>query len=386
MIENIYTNGETKADSNDNPVPDVKGFSFSAISTFKSCPKAFEFKYIKKLPEAFNSIEAYMGTCVHEVLEWAYKERTEDQEPSLQAALERYSQQFHSGEFETIKIVKEGKTKEDYYLQGRENIAYFFSEIFPHDQSTTLFLEQRFQIPMTAAGDEVIYRGVIDRISKDPEGIIRVTDYKTGKVGHPLDTLQLPSYALYIFLHNIDQEIELCYQDLREKRTIVVPFNRKEIKKIKEALQKEMVVIRQAKPEDFIAKPSILCFWCGYNQICPAAKLGKNSNQTEGQKINSETNPNAQSNGEFEGACPQCGGELSERKGKFGSFIGCKNYPDCRYTREVGNMNANPAQNPDVEGKDICPECGSLLKKRKGRFGSFMGCSSYPQCRFTRQL
>jgi len=40
----------------------ITSFSFSAISTFKSCPRAFEYKYVKKLPEAFSSIEAHMGT------------------------------------------------------------------------------------------------------------------------------------------------------------------------------------------------------------------------------------------------------------------------------------------------------------------------------------
>jgi hypothetical protein len=195
---------------------------------------------------------------------------------------------------------------------------------------------------------------------------------------------------MYIFLHNIDQEIELCFEDLREKRRAVVRFNRKDIKNIRESLIKEISVIKQAKAGDFTANPSILCFWCGYNHICPAARLGKDADgssrvETPGP-VETTSNTNASANGEFQGACPQCGGELRERKGKFGAFIGCTNYPDCRYTREVGQAAANPAQSPDVEGKDICPECGSLLKQRKGRFGSFMGCTGYPQCRFTRPI
>ena len=78
--------------------------------------------------------------------------------------------------------------------------------MFPHDQSTTLYLEHKFEIPL---GENIIYRGVIDRIAKEPDGTLKVTDYKTGRVGHPLDTLQLPSYALYNFRHNIDNEIRL---------------------------------------------------------------------------------------------------------------------------------------------------------------------------------
>lgn len=372
----------------------VRGFSFSAISTFKSCPKSFEFKYIKKLPEAFNSIEAHMGSSVHEVLEWAYKERKEEQEPSVQAALERYSEQFHSEDFEAIKVVKDDKTKEDYYLEGREFIVYFFNEIFPFDTSSTLFLEQRFEIPLNVGDREVKYRGIIDRISKEPDGTLRVIDYKTGRVGQPMDTLQLPSYALYIFLHNIDREIELCFEDLRLKQTKVVRFDRKQVKAIRESLQKEIAVILDAKPEDFVAKTSILCRWCGYNEICPA--YGHTNAQTNA-KTNITGYTRGSANGavqpgdsetptEFQGACPQCGGQLREKKGKFGAFMGCANYPDCRYTRDLGTAQANPSQDPDVKGEDICPECGSMLKKRKGRYGEFYGCSSYPQCRFTRQV
>jgi RecB family exonuclease len=371
------TNGNKSPGSNDT----VTGFSFSAISTFKSCPKAFEFKYIKKLPEAFNSIEAHMGSSVHEVLEWAYKERNDQQEPSLDAALERYNQQFHSGDFEAIKIVKEDKTKEDYYLEGREFIAYFFKKLFPFDQSTTLLLEQRFEIPLEVEGTEIVYRGVIDRISRDSDGILRVTDYKTGRVGQPLDTLQLPSYAIYIFLNNIDREVELCFEDLREKCTKVVRFDRKEVKRIREALQQEIAAIRAARPEDFVAKPSILCRWCGYNTICPAMAQGNTDTDTT-----ASTGANAvqTGSGEYQGACPLCGGHLRERKGKFGVFLGCVNYPECRYTRDLGVNTANPAENPETEGKDICPECGSLLKRRKGRYGPFM--AGYPECRFTRPI
>ncbi len=356
----------------------VKGFSFSAISTFKSCPKAFQFKYIKKLPEAFSSIEARMGGSVHEVLEWAYIQRQEGHEPTLEQALEQYSRTWNNLDFEAIKIVKEDKTREDYYKQGREYIIDFFNRLFPNDRSTTLYLEQKFQIPI---GEEVIYRGVIDRIAKGPDGTIRVTDYKTGKVGHPLDTLQLPSYALYIFQHNIDQEIELCYEDLREKRTVVVRYNRKEVKKISDAIQQEIEIIRNTPQEEMAAKPSILCLWCGYNPICdnPHPSVNPGRNQPPAAASTGK-------NGDFEGACPLCDGQLRERKGKFGTFLGCVNYPECRYTRDPGTSTANPVQDPNVEGKDICPECGSLLKQRKGKYGDFMGCTSYPECRFTRPV
>jgi RecB family exonuclease len=358
---------------------DITGFSFSSISTFKSCPRAFKYKYIKKLPEAFNTIEAFMGGCVHETLEWAYNQRQLGYEPTLQMALEQYNGTWNSGISENIKVISEDKTRGDYFSQGRECIAYFLNHVFPHDKSTTLYLELKFEIPLN---EEILYRGVIDRISKGVEGTLRVTDYKTGKVEHPLENLQLPSYAMYIFRNNIDLEIELCFEDLREQRTVVVPYNRKEVKKVREELLKEIEQIRNTAEDDFITRPSILCLWCGYNTIC--------DNPHESVKRNSGTGTAGtgvfESRGEdFQEACPLCGGRLQQRKGKFGLFWGCSNFPRCRYTLDTRNQ-GSPAKDPDVEGKDICPECGSLLKRRKGKYGAFMGCSAYPECRFTRPI
>jgi len=322
-----------------------------------------------------------MGTSVHKALEWAYTQRQQGQEPTLDMALEQYKQDWDSGNFEKIKVIKEDKSTTDYFDQGQQFIVTFFRRVFPTDKSTTLYLEHKFQVPL---GDEIVYRGVIDRIAKGSDGEIRVTDFKTGKVGHPLDTLQLPSYALYIFNNNIDNEIELCFEDLRQQRTVVVPFSRKEIKKVRADLLQEIEQIRNVGPEDFITKPSILCLWCGYNQICDNPHESVKIKRSDNTGVGISGNMNEDS--EFQEACPLCGGQLRERKGKFGPFLGCSNFPQCRYARDLGVSKDNPADDPQTEGKDICPECGSLLRQRKGKFGSFMGCANYPQCRFTRPI
>lgn len=360
---------------------DITGFSFSAISTFKSCPRAFAYKYIKKLPEAFNTIEAYMGGCVHKTLEWAYNQRQEDYDPTLDAALEQYKGTWNSGDSEYIIVVKEDMARMDYFKQGAEFIGYFFNHIFPHDRSTTLYLEHKFEMPL---GEKIVYRGVIDRISKGADGTMRITDYKTGRVEHPLENLQLPSYALYIFQHNIDQEIELCFEDLREQRTMAVPFSRKELKRVKEELLQEIEQIRDTNEVDFITRPSMLCLWCGYNRICDNPHEAVKARRGDAAAV--PANVNGSTTGDFQEACPLCGGRLHERKGKFGAFLGCSNFPQCRYTRDLGVDRSNPAADPQTKGEDICPECGSLLRKRTGKYGPFMGCSNYPECRFTRPI
>ena len=370
-------------------------FSFTGISTFKNCPKAFEFKYIEEQPEAFTSIEAHMGTSVHTVLEWAYRQRQEGKEPGVVEALDQYKDAFwNSGEMERVKVIKTGITVNDYFEKGKTFVTYFFNTIFPSDTSDTLLIENMFLIPLT---DEIDFKGVIDRVARGKDGIIRVIDYKTGKAGHPMDNLQLPSYAMYVFENNPDNEIQLCIEDLREQRTLTASFHREEVEGIRSALLGDIAQILEAA--EFRTQPSILCLWCGYNHICPnphEAVNGKPAETTPVFQLNGESNGEANSESNYPGmeeepeaCCPQCGGLLRRRNGKYGPFLGCSNFPECRYTLDLGTGGPGGIGRrvtPETEGKDICPECGSLLKERKGKFGAFIGCTGYPQCRFTREI
>ncbi|WP_419633283.1 topoisomerase DNA-binding C4 zinc finger domain-containing protein, partial [Thiolapillus sp.] len=56
--------------------------------------------------------------------------------------------------------------------------------------------------------------------------------------------------------------------------------------------------------------------------------------------------------------CPECGGQLSIRLGRNGRFIGCTNYPECSYTRNLNDDNTESAAPEIVEGRS-CPKCGS---------------------------
>nr|WP_314373001.1 type I DNA topoisomerase [uncultured Campylobacter sp.] len=86
--------------------------------------------------------------------------------------------------------------------------------------------------------------------------------------------------------------------------------------------------------------------------------------------------------------CPNCGGELLRRQGRFGEFIACSNYPKCKYSRNV-DANAEGACEekaaPEVLDEK-CPQCGKNLIKRKGRYGEFIACEGYPKCKYSRKI
>lgn len=84
--------------------------------------------------------------------------------------------------------------------------------------------------------------------------------------------------------------------------------------------------------------------------------------------------------------CPLCGKPLSIRLGKRDRFIGCTGYPDCSYTRAVQETPGEASHDAElVEGRS-CPDCGGELKIKHGRYGKFIGCGNYPKCKHIESL
>jgi DNA topoisomerase I len=80
------------------------------------------------------------------------------------------------------------------------------------------------------------------------------------------------------------------------------------------------------------------------------------------------------------GPCPECGRELAVRWNRYGRFLGCTGYPDCRYTQSLEDEQKSE---PKPTG-EACPKCGAELFEREGRFGPFIACGNYPKCRHTQ--
>jgi len=81
-------------------------------------------------------------------------------------------------------------------------------------------------------------------------------------------------------------------------------------------------------------------------------------------------------------ACPECGEPLRERRGRFGKFIACSAYPDCKYKRNLPGQERAEDQPTD----ETCPTCGKPMVIKHGRFGKFIACSGYPECRTTKPV
>ncbi len=79
--------------------------------------------------------------------------------------------------------------------------------------------------------------------------------------------------------------------------------------------------------------------------------------------------------------CPDCGGKLAVKSGRFGPFIACTNYPKCRHTRPLKRDKV-----PDKPTDEVCKECGAPMVIKTGRYGEFLACTQYPKCKHTRPI
>jgi DNA topoisomerase I len=86
--------------------------------------------------------------------------------------------------------------------------------------------------------------------------------------------------------------------------------------------------------------------------------------------------------------CEKCGSKMVIKWGKFGRFMACSGYPECKNTREIPkvcSLNGDEASGEEPEETE-CEKCGRPMVLKRGRFGEFMACSGYPECRNTKKI
>ena len=84
--------------------------------------------------------------------------------------------------------------------------------------------------------------------------------------------------------------------------------------------------------------------------------------------------------------CENCGKPMVLKRGRFGQFLACTGYPECKTTRKIiATKQGMTAAKPDQILDEKCPKCESNLVLKHGRFGEFTACSNYPNCKYIKQ-
>jgi DNA topoisomerase I len=83
--------------------------------------------------------------------------------------------------------------------------------------------------------------------------------------------------------------------------------------------------------------------------------------------------------------CEKCGKPMVIRLGRYGKFLACSGYPECKATRPL-KAEDTPAHNVGALTSEVCEQCGSPMVVRKGRYGEFLACSAYPTCKVAKPM
>ena len=250
-----------------------KIYSHSRLSSFENCPKQFHFRYVLKIPQESESIEAFLGKRVHEVFERLYQFAARDQVPSLEQVIRRYRALFDEQfEPERVRVVRSGVPLSYYQDLGERCLRNYYQAHYPFDEGETLGLEERIHFDLDEAS-RYRFQGVIDRLARTPDGVIEIHDYKTGKRIPSQRNLdkdrQLALYQLGLSKrYGPDQPMRLVWHYVASGQRRSSTRSSEQL----DALRRETIErIEQIQGElEFAPKKQALCDWCEYKTICPA--------------------------------------------------------------------------------------------------------------------
>jgi putative RecB family exonuclease len=252
--------------------PNMAAFSHSRIDAYETCPKKYEFAYILKAPRGPSGIEAFMGSRVHDALEWLYEQVRLCRVPAVEDLVARYAEVWDAEWSDDVRVTRAGVTADDYRSIGEKALREYHARYQPFDQGVTVGLEMKVRLGLD---DEHEIMGFVDRVVKTGDGTWEIHDYKTANRLPTQDKVdadrQLALYALAIQEMYADAtEIELVWhyvafdQEVRSSRTP------EQLAALREQVLAKVLEI-EAQTE-FPTSSGPLCDWCDYARLCPAKK------------------------------------------------------------------------------------------------------------------
>jgi putative RecB family exonuclease len=247
-------------------------FSHSRLASFENCPKQFEFRYIQKIPSETEGVEAFVGKRVHEILERLYIFVGRGQVPGIQKVVDRYHKLWEETyDGKRVRIVREGTPLSFYRQLGEQCLRSYYMKHYPFDEGETLGIEKRVLFPLDDAG-EYRMQGIIDRISRAPDGTIEVHDYKTGaRVPAQRIIDQDRQLALYQIglskQYGSETPFRLVWHYVAKNRTCVSTRSAEELRALRKTTMQRIDEIQHAT--EFPPKKIALCNWCEYKERCP---------------------------------------------------------------------------------------------------------------------
>jgi putative RecB family exonuclease len=246
-------------------------YSHSRLSCFEQCPAKFKFQYVEKIEtREEESVEAFLGSRVHETLEKLYRDLLHQKEDSLEELLVFLDGAWEKNWSDAVIVVSKEYGPANYLKMARKYVSDYYQRYHPFDQGRTVALEEQVRIRLDDAG---VYKlqGFIDRLSEAKDGFYEIHDYKTNSRLPLVEYLQGDrQLALYMI------GVEDSYPDVRDVRLVwhFLKFD-KEVRLSRS--DEELIVLKQETirlidtieaETVYPARPGGLCEWCEYQSCC----------------------------------------------------------------------------------------------------------------------
>ena len=249
--------------------PRLKTLSPSRAGDFKTCPQLFKFRAIDRLPEP-TSIYQARGTTAHLALQRLFDRPPSERSPEVLYDLFREAWTELRSKDEFAELFEDSAEERQWGLESLELLANYFSVEDP----TRIEPEGR-ELDMLEDLEGITIRGILDRVDRDDDGELVITDYKTGKA--PPEKFALPAFfALKIYALLIrrrtgetPKEIRLLY--LNGPTLYRLAIDDRQLDAMDSQLRALWSAIERAmKTENYPPRPGRLCDWCSFQDICPA--------------------------------------------------------------------------------------------------------------------
>jgi len=266
-------------------------YSISRIGSFEQCPVKYKFRYIDKIkPEIPTTIEAFLGSRVHDALQKLYREKGKGTVMTLKWLLRYYNWIWDKKWEDSILIVKEGKTQDDYRREGERQLGVYYEAHEPFDEGEILGLETWERLALDADDKDGKGKGEgdgeakkprysfhirIDRLMDVGDGLYEVHDYKCGArmdIQERLDEdRQLAMYSLWVRERYADcKDVRLVWHFTAHGAEMESWRTEAQLAELKEQTLAQIREIEAAK--EFPANVTPLCDWCEYKTNCPEWK------------------------------------------------------------------------------------------------------------------
>jgi len=251
-------------------------YSHSRLSTFEQCPRKYKFRYVERFDIGDRqSVEGYLGHCVHKSLDRLYELLMAGKIWSEEELLSHYDKLWDEDKPDELYIKDEVLTEGDYRRKGRDMLSGYYSMYHPFDQDKTVALEKNVVVDLDEEG---LYRvqGYIDRLAVKPDGTIQIHDYKTGQSMMNQqwldDDRQLAFYQIGAKEMWPDRDkFELVWHYLAVPEKRVSTRTDKDLQELIDSTIQLIREIEQARVDDnFPTNETKLCAWCEYHSFCPA--------------------------------------------------------------------------------------------------------------------